>query len=224
VPARSLGAPGSAGDKPASTRDTPGSACDNSGCTSNHSRAVWEKHHRWERFWCTWKSWLLFIVQRFLKLMNSIYNLIYVSSANTISVRHNGSVRVDELWQGSQRHLGGGKLRARPEYHAARCISPSDGCVSLSSSLCWSPILNKCSGIVANCNHTSEWVHWVRACISIAMRLVTLGKSLLAFLLPARKMQFSHYYLYEFARRWVRLQKSLLAFLLHARKMPFSLY
>jgi len=59
--------------------------------------------------------------------------------------------------------------------------------------LCRSPILNECSGVVANCDHTSEWDHWVRACIGIAMRWVTLRKSLLAFLLPARKMQFSLY-------------------------------
>jgi len=38
-----LGAPGSAGEK--------------SGCTSNHSRAVWEKQHPlWECYWCAWKS------------------------------------------------------------------------------------------------------------------------------------------------------------------------
>jgi len=30
-------------------------------------------------------------------------------------------------------------------------------------SLCRSPILNKHSGVVANCNQTSEWVHWVHA-------------------------------------------------------------
>jgi len=59
--------------------------------------------------------------------------------------------------------------------------------------LCRSPILNERSGVVANCDHTSEWVHWVRACIGIAMRWVTLRKSLLAFLLPERKMQFSLY-------------------------------
>jgi hypothetical protein len=35
--------------------------------------------------------------------------------------------------------------------------------------LCRSPILNERSGVVANCDHTSEWVHWVRACIGIAM-------------------------------------------------------
>jgi hypothetical protein len=36
-------------------------------------------------------------------------------------------------------------------------------------SLCRSPTLNKHSGIVANCEHTSEWVHCVHACIGIAM-------------------------------------------------------
>jgi hypothetical protein len=34
-------------------------------------------------------------------------------------------------------------------------------------SLCQSPILNKHSGVVANCDHTSEWVHCVHACIRI---------------------------------------------------------
>ena len=36
-------------------------------------------------------------------------------------------------------------------------------------SLCQSPISNKHSGIVANCDHTSAWVHWVYVCIGIAM-------------------------------------------------------
>jgi len=48
-------------------------------------------------------------------------------------------------------------------------------------SLCRSPILIKHSGVVANCDHTSEWVHWVHACIGIAMQWVTLRQSLLAF-------------------------------------------
>ena len=43
--------------------------------------------------------------------------------------------------------------------------------------------LKKHTGVVANCDHTSEWVHWVHACIGIAMQWVTLRKSLLAFLL-----------------------------------------
>jgi len=59
--------------------------------------------------------------------------------------------------------------------------------------LCQSPILNERSGVVAYCDHASEWVNWVRTCIGSAMRWVTLQKSLVAFLLPARKMQFSLY-------------------------------
>jgi hypothetical protein len=60
-------------------------------------------------------------------------------------------------------------------------------------SLCRSPILNKHSGVGANCYHMSEWVHWVHACIWIEMGWVTLRKSLLAFILPLSKMQFSLY-------------------------------
>ena len=36
-------------------------------------------------------------------------------------------------------------------------------------SLCRSPILNKHSGVVANNNHTSEWVDWVHVRTGIAM-------------------------------------------------------
>jgi len=36
-------------------------------------------------------------------------------------------------------------------------------------SLCRPPTLNKHSGVVANCDHTSEWVHCLHACIGIAM-------------------------------------------------------
>jgi hypothetical protein len=48
----------------------------------------------------------------------------------------------------------------------------------------------------ANSEHTSEWVHWARACIEIAMRWMMLRNVLLAFLLPACKMQFPLYLLY----------------------------
>jgi hypothetical protein len=34
---------------------------------------------------------------------------------------------------------------------------------------CRPPSLDKHSGVVAKCDHTSEWVHWVHACIRIAM-------------------------------------------------------
>jgi len=48
------------------------------GGTVNHCRAVWEKQ-LWECCWCAWKSYLLLIIQRFLKLMYSVCILIYVS-------------------------------------------------------------------------------------------------------------------------------------------------
>jgi len=46
----------------------------------------------------------------------------------------NGSVRVDALHQSRQRHPGGGLLRARRQYHASRCTSPSDRSFAVSSS------------------------------------------------------------------------------------------
>jgi hypothetical protein len=45
----------------------------------------------------------------------------------------NGSVRVDALRQSRQRHPGGELLRARRQYHASRCISPSDRRFAVSS-------------------------------------------------------------------------------------------
>ena len=60
-------------------------------------------------------------------------------------------------------------------------------------SLCPSPFLNEYSGVVANCDNSSEWVHWERTCVGIAMGWVTPRKPHFVFLLPARKMQFSLY-------------------------------
>jgi len=55
---------------------------------------------------------------------------------------------------------------------------------------CRSPVWNKDSGVVGNCDHKSELVDWVHAWIGIAMQWVTLQKSLLAFLLhSARGLQ-----------------------------------
>jgi len=71
---------------------------------------------------------------------------------------------------------------SHPQITVSRCFS-----------FCRSPISIDHSGGVANCDHTSEWVHWGRACIRIAMRWVTLRQSLLAFLLSARKIQFTLY-------------------------------
>jgi len=45
----------------------------------------------------------------------------------------NGSVRVDALRQSRQRHPGGRLLRAQRQYHASRCISPSDRRFAVSS-------------------------------------------------------------------------------------------
>jgi hypothetical protein len=58
---------------------------------------------------------------------------------------------------------------------------------------CSSPIINELSTGLANSDHTSEWVHWGRACIGIPMQSVMLQKSLLTLLLPANNMQFSLY-------------------------------
>jgi len=45
------GKSGCAVDRSLCADDKPRSAGDNSGSTSNHSRAVWEKHLPWERCW-----------------------------------------------------------------------------------------------------------------------------------------------------------------------------
>jgi len=58
------------------------------------------------------------------------------------------------------------------------------------------PIFSEHSGIMAICDNTLEWVHWVRTAIGNALRCVTLRKSLLTFLLPVRKVQFSLYFVY----------------------------
>jgi hypothetical protein len=53
--------------------------------------------------------------------------------------------------------------------------------------------------ILWRCHHLWPYirmVHWIRASIMIAMQWVMLRKTLLAFLLPARKMQFSFYISY----------------------------
>ena len=59
--------------------------------------------------------------------------------------------------------------------------------------LCRSPIPNQHAGIVANCDDTSELVHWVCACMGMAIRWAMLQKSLVAFLRPVPQIQFSPY-------------------------------
>jgi hypothetical protein len=49
-------------------------------------------------------------------------------------------------------------------------------------SLCRSPILNEHCGVEGSCDHTSEWIHWVHACIGIEIPGVMPRKCLLGFL------------------------------------------
>jgi len=108
------GAPGSAGNRPGSTDDKPGSTddkhgspADKSGNTSNRSRAVWETQlPLCERCWCTWKSYLLLIVQRFLKLMYLECILIYVSMYLCIYVSIVLPIYTRYIWTGCRRCLG----------------------------------------------------------------------------------------------------------------------
>jgi len=79
APATSLGAPMTSLGAPRSTGNKPGSASNKPGSTSNHCKAVWQKQHLWEHSRCDRKSSLLLIDQQFLKLMYSVYILIYVS-------------------------------------------------------------------------------------------------------------------------------------------------
>jgi len=68
--------------------------------------------------------------------------------------------------------------------------------VSVFLSFCRSLILNDHSGIVANCAYKSGWFHWLHPSIQNTMQWVTLWNSLLAFLLTAPNMLFSHSWKY----------------------------
>ena len=66
--------------------------------------------------------------------------------------------------------LGGWLLHARP---SLPCVASHIALWTLFGhffSLCRSSNLNKHSGIVANCDDTSDCVHWVHTCIRIAMQ------------------------------------------------------
>jgi len=56
----------------------------------------------------------------------------WLALAKKIAFGWNGSVRLDTLLQSRQRHPGGGLLRAWHQYNAARCISLSDRCFTIS--------------------------------------------------------------------------------------------
>jgi len=127
-------------------------------------------------------------VPGFATIVASIRDLLkgkpkHISSAKTISVR------VKWLRQSARAPSEASetpRLRITPHPASIPRVAPH---IALRSpfhrffSLCQSPILNKHSGVVANFNHTSEWVHWVHACIGIAMQRMMVRKSLLAFLL-----------------------------------------
>jgi len=112
---------------------------------------------------------------------------------NILSER-NGSVGVDVLCQSHERQTWWRitpRPASEPRFESHIALWTQLPCEFL---LCPSPILNEHSGVVANCDYISEWVDSLRACIEIAMRWVTLRKSDLSYLLPARKMQFSLYH------------------------------
>jgi hypothetical protein len=81
----------------------------------------------------------------------------------------NDYVRVDAVCQSRQEHPGGGLLRARRQYHASRCISPFHHSFTVSSRSVGLQFYTNTVALKANCGHTSEWVHWARAWIRIAM-------------------------------------------------------
>jgi hypothetical protein len=60
-------------------------------------------------------------------------NIYKLHQQKTFPSGWNGCVRVDALRQSRQRHPGGRLLRARRQYHASRCISPSDRSFAVSS-------------------------------------------------------------------------------------------
>jgi len=59
--------------------------------------------------------------------------LMIIHQQKTFRSGRSGSVRVDALRQSRQTHPGGRLLRARRQYDASRCISPSDRDFAVSS-------------------------------------------------------------------------------------------
>jgi len=124
-------------------------------------------------------------------------NFRHIESAFLISKKHFclGGMSASE-WMRSVRavrdtsvveySVSGINTTHRIVHHPLRAVSPFHLTLSVS-------YLKEHSGVVANCDHSSEWVHLVHACIGIAMYWVILRKSLHVFLLPAHKMQFSLY-------------------------------
>jgi len=86
---------------------------------------------RWGRQGCSFGKWHGCMASR--SLLFQIDNLKFAHQQKTFPSGRNGCIRVDALRQSHQRHTGGGLLRARRQYHASRCISPSDRCFAVSS-------------------------------------------------------------------------------------------
>jgi hypothetical protein len=101
-----------------------------------------------------------------------------IHQPKTFPSGRNGCVRVDALRQSRQRHPGGGLLRARRQYHASRCIYPSDRRFAVSSRsvgllftlALWPSMTIRRNGFIG---YT----------LASALQWVTLRKSLLTFLL-----------------------------------------
>jgi len=120
-------------------------------------------------------------------------NLLQYHQEKTIPSGRNGSIRVDAFRQSGQRRPGGGLLYSWRQYHASHCILPSHCRLTVSSRAVGLLFQTNTLALKAHCNYTSKWVCWACTCIGIAMQWFTLRKPLLAFLLYARKMKFSHY-------------------------------
>jgi len=121
--------------------------------TSSYQR-LWDDWFRWDKC-CCWKSnylsishlsgrkiwmdhWSLGCSHQISQPWSWWWWYLYGAARRqhqqkTFPLGRNGSVRVDELHQGRQRHPGGGLPRAQRQYHGSHCISPSDHCVAVSS-------------------------------------------------------------------------------------------
>jgi hypothetical protein len=110
-------------------------------------------------------------------------------------VRWNGSIRMDALHHSSQSSWW--QIMNRPysiQFDTLHITLQSQFFNFFKFSL--SPDSNDYSGVVANCNHTTQPVHSVHASIWIAMRWVMMRKFILTFLVLLRKLQYILYWLY----------------------------
>jgi len=78
-------------------------------------------------------EWVLYSVYTELGVCCTRYMLYMVHQQRIFPSTRNGSVGVDALRQSCQRHPSGGSLHAQRLFNAARYISPSDRCFTVSS-------------------------------------------------------------------------------------------